>query len=157
MTIYSLDVLLFLFGTSLLFHVQFCYFLTCIQISQEAGQVVWYSHLLKNFPQFVVIYTVKGFVQFSSVAQSCPSLRPHELQHARPPCPSPTPEIYPNSCTLSRWCHPTISSFFIPFSSHFQSFPASGSFQMSQLFASGGQIIGASASLLPIIFSANFL
>ena len=61
MTIYSLDVLLSQFGTSLLFHVQFCCFLTCTQISQEAGKVVWYSHLLKNFPQFVVIYTVKGF------------------------------------------------------------------------------------------------
>ena len=62
MTIYSLDVLLFLFGTSLLFHVSSnCCFLTCIQISQEAGQVVWYSHLFQNFPQFVVIHTVKGF------------------------------------------------------------------------------------------------
>ena len=62
MTVYSLDVLLFLFGTSLLFHVQSnCCLLTCIQISQEAGQVVWYSHLLKNFPQFIVIHTVKGF------------------------------------------------------------------------------------------------
>ena len=61
MTIYSLEILLFLFGTSLLFHVQFCYFLTCIQISQEASQVVWYSHLYKNFPQFVVVHTVKGF------------------------------------------------------------------------------------------------
>ena len=61
MTIYSLDVLHFLFETSLLFHVQFCCFLTCIQISQEAGQVVWYSYLFKNFPQFVVIYTVKSF------------------------------------------------------------------------------------------------
>ena len=60
MTLYSLDILLSQFGTSLLFHVQFCCFLTCIQISQEAGQVVWYSHLL-NFPQFVVIHTVKGF------------------------------------------------------------------------------------------------
>ena len=59
MTIYSLDVLLFLFGTSLLFHVQS--FLTCIQVSQEAGQVVWYSHLFQNFPQFIVIHTVKGF------------------------------------------------------------------------------------------------
>ena len=58
---YSPDVLLFLFGTSLLFHVWFCYFLTCIQISQEAGQVVWYSHLFQNFPQFVVIHTVEGF------------------------------------------------------------------------------------------------
>ena len=61
MAIYSLDVLLSQFGTSLLFHVQFCYFLTCIQISQEAGEVVWYSHLLKNFPQFIVIHTVKDF------------------------------------------------------------------------------------------------
>ena len=59
MTLYSLDILLFLFGTSLLFHVQFCYFLTCIQISQEAGQVVWYSQLFQNFPQFIVIHTVK--------------------------------------------------------------------------------------------------
>ena len=61
MTIYSPDVLLFLLGTSLLFHVQFCCFLTCIQISQEVDQVVWYSHIVKNFPQFVVIHTVKGF------------------------------------------------------------------------------------------------
>ena len=61
MTIYSLDVLLFLFGISLLFHVQFCRFLTCIQISQEAGQVVWYSHLFQDFPHFIVIHTVKGF------------------------------------------------------------------------------------------------
>ena len=80
------------------------------------------------------------------------SLQPHELQHARPPCPSPTPGVYPNSCPLSRWCHPAISSSVIPFSSCPQSFPASGSFQMSQLFASGGQTIGvsASASVLPM-------
>ena len=61
MTIYSLDVLLFLFGTGVLFHVHFCCFLTCIQVSQEAGQIVWYSHLFQNFPQFIVIYIVKGF------------------------------------------------------------------------------------------------
>ena len=61
MTIYSLDVLHFLFETSLLFHVQFCCFLTCIEISQEAGQVIWYSHLFKNFPKFVLVHTVKGF------------------------------------------------------------------------------------------------
>ena len=61
MTIYSLDLLLSLFETSLLFHVQFCCFLTCIEISQEVDQVVWYSHIVKNFPQFVVIHTVKGF------------------------------------------------------------------------------------------------
>ena len=70
----------------------------------------------------------------------------HGLQHARPPCPSPTPGVYPNPCPLSRWCHPTISSSAIPFSSCPPSFPASGSFQMCQLFASGGQSIGVSAS-----------
>ena len=74
------------------------------------------------------------------------SLRPHEPQHARPPCPSPTPRVYPNPCPLSRWCHPAISPSVVPFSSCPQSFPASGSFQISQLFASGGQSIGVSAS-----------
>ena len=77
---------------------------------------------------------------------------PHGLQHTRPPCPSPTPRVYPNSCPLSWWYHPTISSSVIPFSSWFQSFPASGSFLMSQLFAWSGQSIGtsASASVLPM-------
>ena len=74
------------------------------------------------------------------------SLSPHGLQHARPPCPSPTPGVYSNSCPLSRWCNPTISSSVLPFSSHIQSFPASGSFQMSQFFVSGGQSIGVSVS-----------
>ena len=74
------------------------------------------------------------------------SLWPHGLQHPRPPCPSPPPRVYPNSCPLSQWCHPTISSSVVPFLSHLQSFPASGSFQMSQFFASGGQSIGVSAS-----------
>ena len=68
---------------------------------------------------------------FSSVTQSCLTLRPHGLQHARPPCPSPTPGAYSNSCPLSRWCHPTISSSVVSFSSHLQSFPASGPFPMS--------------------------
>ena len=86
-----------------------------------------------------------GSVQFSRSVMSN-SLRPHELQHARPPCPSPTHVAYPNSCPLSRWCHPTISSSVIPFSNCPQSFPASGSFQMSQFFASGGQSIRVSAS-----------
>ena len=84
-------------------------------------------------------------VQFSRSVVS-DSLWPHGLQHARPPCPSPTPRVYSNSCPLSRWCHPTVSSSVIPFSSHLQSFPASGSFQMSQLFSWGGQSIGVSAS-----------
>ena len=74
------------------------------------------------------------------------SLRPHELQHARPPCPSPAPEVYPNPCPLSRWCHPSISSSVILFTSCPQSFPASVSFQMRQLFASGGRSIRASGS-----------
>ena len=74
------------------------------------------------------------------------SLRPHESQHARPPCPSPTPGVHSDSCPLSWWCHPTISFSVIPFSSYLQSFPASGSFPMNQFFASGGQSIGASAS-----------
>ena len=74
------------------------------------------------------------------------SLQPHGLQHTRPPCPSPTPGVYSNSCPSSQWCHPTISSSVGPFSFHLQSFPASGSFQMSQFFVSGGQRIGVSAS-----------
>ena len=74
------------------------------------------------------------------------SLQPHGLQYTRPPCPSPTPRAYSNSLPLSQWCHPIISSSVIPFSSHLQSFPASGSFPMSQFFESGGQITGASAS-----------
>ena len=74
------------------------------------------------------------------------SLQPRGLKHARPPCPSPTPGACPNSCPSSRWCHPTILFSVIPFSSCFQSFPASGSFPMSQFFTSGGQSIGASAS-----------
>ena len=90
-------------------------------------------------------------VQFSHSVLSN-SLRPHELQHARPLCPSPTPGVHPNSCPSSWWCHPAISSSVVPFSSCPQSFPAFGSFPMSHLFASGGQSIGvsASASVLPL-------
>ena len=98
-------------------------------------------------------------VQFSSVAQSCPTLRPHGLQHARLPCPSPTSRTYSHSCPLSWWCHPTISSSVVPFSSCPQSFPSSGSFQMSrQFFASGGQSIGVSpsASVLPMNIQDRF-
>ena len=86
------------------------------------------------------------------------SLRPHGLQHARPPCPSPTSRVYSNSCPFSQWCHPSISSSVVPFSSRFQSFPASGSFPMSRLFTSDGQSIGASgsASVLPMIIQGWF-
>ena len=87
---------------------------------------------------------------YSSVQFSCSvmsdSLRPHEPQHARPPCLSPTPGVHPDSSPLSRWCHPTISPSVVPFSSFPQSFPTSGSFQMSQLFTWGGQGTGVSAS-----------
>ena len=87
---------------------------------------------------------------FSSVRFSCSvvsdSLWPHEPQHTRPSCPSPTPGVHPNPCPLRWWCHPTISSSVVPFSFCPQSFPASGSFPMSQLFTSGGQSIGVSAS-----------
>ena len=98
----------------------------------------------------------EGNIQFSTVQFSrsvlSDSLRPQGLQHARPPCPSPTPGVYPNSCPLSHWCHPTISSSVVPFSSCLLSSSASGSFQMSQFFTSGGQSIGvsASASVLPM-------
>ena len=100
--------------------------------------------------------TVYSLVQFSSVRFShsvvSNSLRPHELQHTRPPCLSPTPRVYPNSCPLSRWCHSDISSSVVPFSSCPQSFPESGSFPVRQLFISDGQSMGASAlaSVLPM-------
>ena len=88
--------------------------------------------------------------QFSSVQFSCSvvsnSLWPHESQHARPPCPSPTPGVHPNPCPLRWWCHPTILSLVVPFSSCPQSLSSTGSFPMSQVFTSGGQSIGVSAS-----------
>ena len=84
-------------------------------------------------------------VQFSRSVVS-DSLRPHESQYTRPPCPSPTPRVYSNPCPSSWWCHPTISSSVVPFSSCPQFIPASGSFPMSQLFASGGQSTGVSTS-----------
>ena len=86
-----------------------------------------------------------SLVQFNRLVMSN-SLRPHESQHARPPCPSATPRVHSNSRPSSRWCHPAISSSVVPFSSCPQSFPASESFQMSQLFTSGGQSTGVSAS-----------
>ena len=104
----------------------------------------------------VVALKTKHSLAFSSVQYSrsvvSNSLRPHGAQHSKPPCPSPTPGVHSNSCPLHWWCHPTISSSVIPFSSCLQSFPASGSFPMSQFFASGDQSIGvsASASVLPI-------
>ena len=103
--------------------------------------------LKPSVPSSLFLFSLRHYssVQFSHSVVSN-SLRPHGLQHTRPPCPSPTPRVYWNSCPLSRWCHPTISSSVIPFSSCLQSFQASGSFHMSQLFASGGQSVRVSAS-----------
>ena len=101
-------------------------------------------------------YLVCFCVQFSCSVMSN-SLQPRELQHGRPPCPSPTPRVYSYSCSLSWWCHPTISSPVNPFSSGSQYFPASGSFPMSHLFASSGQSTGASASVLPVNIQGWFL
>ena len=101
--------------------------------------------LLRLSPPTWLFQNSSSSVHFSSSAMS-DSLWPHGLQHARPPCLSPTPGVHSNSCPLSRWCHPIISSSVMPFSSHLQSFPASRSFQMSQFFAAGGQSIGVSAS-----------
>ena len=98
-----------------------------------------HSNELASHPWFALTVQL-SLVQFSRSVMS-DSLRSYELQHARHPCPSPTPRVYPNSCPLSRWCHSTILSSLILFSSHLQSFPASGSFQMGQLFTSDGQVL----------------
>ena len=107
----------------------------------RSSLTMWHSYYCLSVPS----------VQFSCSVMSG-SLRPHESQHTRLPCPSPIPEVHPKPCPLSRRCHPAISSSVVPFSSCPQSFPESGSFQMSQLFPSGGQSIGvsASASVLPM-------
>ena len=120
-----------------------------MQMAWLLWKIDWWFYTKLYIPLLYdpAIASLDSYSQFSSVLHSVmsDSLWPQGLQHARPPCPWPTPGVYSNSCPLSQWCHPTISSSVIPFSSCPQSFPASGSFQMSQLFASGGQIIGASA------------
>ena len=125
---------------------------------EGTGNPLQYSCLEKSMDRGAQRAMVRGVAKeldTASVHFSCSvvsySLRPHEPQHARPPCPSPTPGVHPNPCPLCWWCHLTVSSSVVPFSSCPQSFPASGSFQMSQLFAWGGQSIGisASASVLP--------
>ena len=107
---------------------------------------LWHPQIeITNIVKIIIFHNLTiSSVQFSHSVVS-DSLKRHELQHARPPCPSPTPGVYSNSSPLSRWCHPTISSSVV-FSSCPQSFPASGSFQMNQLFASSGQSTGVSAS-----------
>ena len=123
-------------------------------------QLVPWGHLAKillAYPDFInfflkILYNSHNFiyqsVHFSRSVMS-DSLQPHGLQHTRPPCPSPTPGAYSNLCPSRHWCHPTISSSVVSFS-HLQSFPASGSFPMSPFFASGGQSIGTSSSVLPM-------
>ena len=126
------------------------------RVSEQSSQWMTASFLswvIFSYKQQLVPCSLKyGLsVQFSSSVVS-DSLWPHEPQNARPPYPSPTPGVHPNPLPLNQWCHPTISFSVVPFSSFPQSFPASGSFQMSQLFTSGGQSIGVSAStsVLPV-------
>ena len=122
--------------------------------SKESSQPRDWTQVSHIAGRFCISWATRKDLQVLSVQFSCSvvsdSLQPHGLQHARLPCPSPTAGVYPNSCPLSQWCHPTISSSVIPFSSCLQSFPTSGSFPMSPFFASGGQSIEASASVLPI-------
>ena len=130
---------------------------TCICITESLGYsletittllIGYISITNKKFKKKVVLGKLDQF----SCSVVSNSLWPHESQQARPPCPSPTPRVYSNSCPSSQWCHPAISSSVVPFSSCPQSLPASGSFPMSQLFAWGGQSIGisASASVFPM-------
>ena len=116
------------------------HFLTSSRMAAQRESILNYRKIRKNC-----------IFQFSHSVMS-DSLRPHEPKHTRPPCPSPTSRVHPNPCPSIRWCHPTISSSVTPFFSCLQSFPASGSFQMSQLFTSGGQSIrvSASTSVLPM-------
>ena len=139
------------------------FFISLLSVRRKQISVTFfpllYTNLKRGFSYNSVLpqwHLIPPELQLSSVQFSrsvlSDSLRPHELQHTRPPCPSPTPGDYSNSCSLSWWCHPTISSSVVPFSFHPQSFPASGSFPMNQLFASGSQSIGVStsASVLPM-------
>ena len=129
-------------------------------------QTLFQLHQIWHFPVqlLCVCVVVKGYITLLcntvSVHFSCSvlsdSLWPHELKHTRLPCQSQAPRVYSNSCPLSAWCHPTISYSVIPFSSCLQSFSASGSFQKDQLFTSGGQSIGISASVLPINIQGRF-
>ena len=123
------------------FHHLYCYHLVRFQIYLEVES----KDLLMIIGSEAPCLPGLSSVQFSHSVMSN-SLQPHGLQHARPPCPSPIPRVYSNSCALSRWCHPTIFFSVVPFSSCLHSFPASGAFQMSQFLTSGGQSIWVSSS-----------
>ena len=116
-------------------HVNFC------QLLGSVCEPSWSLWSLNHISHFLLLFSCQVMSH---------SLQPHGLQHARPPCPSSCPRVCPSSCPLNWWCHSTVSSSVTPFSSCPQSFPASGSFPTSLLFASGGQSIGASASVLVI-------
>ena len=115
-------------------------------IEMKSNKFCKYENILNIKFDRIMKLTISCFLLLFSYSVVSNSLWPHGLQHARPPCPSPTPRVHSNSCPLSQWCHPTVSSSVVPFSSCLQSFPALGSFPMSQLFASGSQSIGVSAS-----------
>ena len=120
-------------------------------MSRYLPSMVWENHTEYFYKLFSDMSFCISSVQFSR-SVVCNSLRAHELQHARPPCPSPTPRVHPNPCPSSWWCHSAISSSVVPFSSCPQPFPVAGSFPVSQFFPSGSQNIGvsASASVLPM-------
>ena len=128
-------------------------FFHCIPLHNLSKSLLFLSSILlirfnlfyKKFLTCCSLWIYFCSVQFSHSVMS-DTMQPHKSQYARPPCPSPTPGVHSDSCPLSRWCHPAISSSVVPFSSFPQSLPASGSFPMSQLFASGGKNIGVSAS-----------
>ena len=122
----------------------YIYIYICIHTQNTAQQFLKEDEILPFVTTWMDLSAFHS-VQFSRSVVSN-SLLPHGLQHTRLPCPSPTPGAYSDSCLSSQWCHPTISSSVIPFSSCLQSFPASGSFPVSRFFASGGQSTGASAS-----------
>ena len=125
-------------------------FVTNCTISLSTTVLIKSSEIIETLKRNIILVQFSSFQFSHSVMFN--SLQLHGLQHARPPCPSPTPRAYSNSCPLSQWCPPTISSSVIPFSSRLQSFPASGSFPMSQFFSSGGESIGVSdsTSVLPM-------
>ena len=131
--------------------IKYLYFHSLFNISFRNDVYLLWTKYCLLYHLFQLNLFKSTSVQFSRSVVS-DSLRPHESQHARPPCPSPTPGVHPNSCASSQWCHPAISSSLVPFSSCPQSLPASESFPMSQLFAWGGQSIGVSAlaSVLPM-------
>ena len=133
----------------------FCHFVLTSRVHWQQRSSHWEVGDNQKYSR-TFTWELESKAKFSRSVMS-DSLQSHEPQHTRPPCPSPIPGVHPNPCPLGQWCHPTISSSTVPFSSCPQSFPASGkfipdSFQMSQLFASGGQSIGvsASASVLPM-------